>query len=722
MKKLFISLLYVVIAVGLWAANPVADMLNRIQPGLAKSFSLQLKPSTTDYFELDQKGDKVVVRANSYVNMAVGVNWYLKYYANTHLSWNGMTASLPTPLPEVKKKERRETDLTQRYDFNYCTYSYTMPFWDWDRWEKEIDWMALHGVNMPLAAVGMECVWCNVLLRLGYTKDEVNEFIAGPAFLAWWAMNNLEGWGGPNPDSWYERQEALQKKILARFAQWGIKPVLPGYSGMMPHNADKKLGLNLTVNPKPWNGFVRPAFLQPTDSRYSEIAEIYYDELTKLYGKADYYSMDPFHESRADDIDFAAAANAIMKAMKTANPKAVWVIQAWDKNPRQQLVDALNPGDLLILDLFSECKPMWGIPSPSQREKGYGDHDWLFCMLENFGGNVGLHGRMDQLLENFYATKTNPLAAHIKGIGFTMEGGENNPVMFELMSELPWRPHPITKEEWLRGYIRARYGKSTPEIEDAWMILANSIYNCPRGTIQQGTTESIFCARPNLDNFQASSWSKMVKYYDPQSTLDAARKFASVAGDFRGNNNYEYDLVDITRQAIADQGRLTYQHAIADYKAFNHAGFRANTDRFLSLLKMQDELLASRPEFKVGRWIEFAKNAGTTEAERDQYEWNARVQITTWGPRVCADDGKLRDYAHKEWNGLLRDFYYPRWQAYFSSLADEMAGKGEAKPIDYYAMEEPWTLAKNPYPTEAEGDCVDASLKALKLLDRKPCE
>lgn len=25
-------------------------------------------------------------------------------------------------------------------------------------------------------------------------------------------MNNLEGWGGPNPDSWYEQQEALQKR------------------------------------------------------------------------------------------------------------------------------------------------------------------------------------------------------------------------------------------------------------------------------------------------------------------------------------------------------------------------------------------------------------------------------------------------------------------------------------------------------------------------------
>ena len=48
--------------------------------------------------------------------------------------------------------------------------------------------------------------------------------------------------------------------------------------------------------------------------------------------------------------------------------------------------------------LVQRMRPMWGIPSIWKREKGYEQHDWLFCMIENFGGNVGLHGRMDQLL------------------------------------------------------------------------------------------------------------------------------------------------------------------------------------------------------------------------------------------------------------------------------------------------------------------------------------
>lgn len=714
-KRLLLFLLACLcIPFSLWS-NPVDGLLERICPGASHKFIIQLQKGGNDFFELDQKGNKVVIRGNNYVNIATGLNWYLKYYAGIHLSWNGMTAQLPESLPKVSTPVRKETNLSLRYDFNYCTYSYTMAFWDWNRWEKEIDWMALHGINLPLAVVGQECVWKNMLAKLGYTKEEINKFIAGPAFLAWWAMNNLEGWGGPNPDSWYTQQEALQKKILKRMREYGIEPVFPGYSGMVPHDANKKLGLNVT-EPALWNGFTRPAFLLPTDARFNEIASLYYKELEKLFGKANYYSMDPFHELEdAGSVDFDAAGKAVLKAMKQANPKATWVIQGWTENPRPEMIKNLNNGDILILDLFSECRPMWGIPSIWKREKGYEQHNWLFCMIENFGGNVGLHGRMDQLLNNFYLTKNNPLAAHLKGIGLTMEGSENNPVMFELMCELPWRPEKFTKEEWLKGYIKARYGTYDETVAKAWDILANGIYNCPFGNNQQGTHESIFCGRPSLNNFQASSWSKMENYYDPTTTEDAARLMLEVADKYKGNNNFEYDLIDIVRQSLSDRGRIVYNQTVADFKSFDKKSFAAHSQEFLNILLAQDQLLATRSEFRVGRWIEQARSLGTTPEEKDLYEWNARVQITTWGDRVCANDGGLRDYAHKEWNGILKDFYYKRWAAYWQTLQDVLDGKPMVE-LDYYAMEEPWTLAHNPYPAKGEGDCITVAKEVFNKV------
>lgn len=146
-------------------------------------------------------------------------------------------------------------------------------------------------------------------------------------------MNNLEGWGGPLPLSWYPRQEQLQKKILKRMNELGMKPVLPGYCGMMPHNAKERLGLNVTDGGE-WNGYIRPANLSALDPNFDKIADLYYKELTALYGKADHYSLDPFHESKDDtSIDYAEAGKKLMAAMKRANPSSVWVIQGWTENP-----------------------------------------------------------------------------------------------------------------------------------------------------------------------------------------------------------------------------------------------------------------------------------------------------------------------------------------------------------------------------------------------------
>ena len=188
-----------------------------------------------------------------------------------------------------------------------------------------------------------------------------------------------------------------------------------------------------------------------------------------------------------------------------------------------------------------------------------------------------------------------------------------------------------------------------------------------------------------------------------------------VADKYRGNNNFEYDLVDIVRQALSDRGRIVYNQAIADFKSFDKRSYARHSKEFLDLLLAQDRLLATRSEFRVGRWINQARSLGNTPKEKDLYEWNARVQITTWGNRTCADEGGLRDYAHKEWNGILKDFYYKRWEAWWKMLQGVLDG-GEMQEIDWYAMEEPWTLQHNPYKTEAEGDCIDTAREVFSLL------
>lgn len=671
-------------------ANPVHGLLERLEKGASKHFILEKVKSDKDFFELESKGSKIVVRGNTYVNLAAGVRWYLKYYVHANISWNNMNIALPAVLPVVTEKERHETDMPLRYDLNYCTYSYSMAFWDWERWEREIDWMVLHGINMPLAITGTECVWLNVLKKLGYSRDEINEFISGPGFFAWWLMNNLEGWGGPNPDNWYVQRIALQKKIISRMRELDIEPVFAGYSGMVPNNAKDKLGLNVT-DPGIWCGYRRPAFLQPTDPKFAQIAELYYKEMTHLFGKAKYYSMDPFHEGGSvEGVNLEEAGNAIMGAMKRCNPKAVWVAQAWGANPREAMIKNLHKGDMIVLDLYSESRPQWGDPESTwYREKGFNGHDWIYCMLLNYGGNVGLHGKMQHVIDEYFKARSTGFGKTLKGVGITMEGIENNPVMYELLCELPWHNEKFSKDEWLKGYVTSRYGHFNQELYEAWVRLGSSIYNCPVASTQQGTHESVFCARPSDEVYQVSSWSEMSDYYNPMEVIQAAEQFASVTDLFRGNNNYEYDLVDIVRQAVAEKGRMVYKMMTAAKQAKEKSLFKDCSQRFMELLMLQDRLLSTRSEFSLDTWMNRAKKLGITPEEKKLYEWNAKVQITTWGNRKAANEGGLRDYAHREWGGLLKDFYAMRWQAYMDETLKQWDAV-QSHPIDYYSLEEKW--------------------------------
>lgn len=572
---MYTRLLFILLLGATWMCScqteqsPVNTLADRVTEGTSKDRILfrmiaDENNPLKDYFEISSEDGKVLITGNSDLSLATGLNWYLKYVAGIHLSWNNLSQKLPEILPLPQEKIRKETSMQNRYYLNYCTYSYSMVFWDWERWEKEIDWMAMHGINMPLSITGMEVVWYNLLKRLGYTTEEVNEFISGPAFMAWWQMNNLEGWGGPNPDSWYQQQEALQKKIVARMRELGIEPVFPGYAGMVPRNIGEKLGYQI-ADPGKWCGFPRPAFLSTEDEHFDSFAAMYYDACAHTNGKM-------------------------------------------------------------------------------------------------------LHG-----------------------VGATPEGIENNPVMFELLYELPWREERFSSDEWLQTYLKARYGREvSPEIMEAWRALEYTVYNAPKDYQGEGTIESLLCARPGFHLDRTSTWGYSKLFYAPDSTAKAARLFTSVADQYKGNNNFEYDLVDIVRQSNADKGNVLLEEISQSYDRKDKEDFRKQTQQFLDLILAQDRLLSTRKEFSVSSWLNAARSLGTTEEEKRLYEWNASALITVWGDSIAANQGGLHDYSHREWSGLLKDLYYQCWKAFFEQKQAELDGKPAGQEINFYGMEKAW--------------------------------
>ena len=122
---------------------------------------------------------------------------------------------------------------------NTCTHSYSASWWDWSRWEREIDWMALNGINLPLAFTGLEYVTRKVFKELNFTDEELKDWYTGPAFMAWYRMGNVNGWAGPLPDEWIDYEHDLQLKILERMRDYGMTPVLSMFSGYVPSTFTK---------------------------------------------------------------------------------------------------------------------------------------------------------------------------------------------------------------------------------------------------------------------------------------------------------------------------------------------------------------------------------------------------------------------------------------------------------------------------------------------------
>lgn len=632
-----------------------------------------------DVFVITSESGKPCIKGNNISAVTTGINWYLNHYAHVNIAWNNLTTDLSTvDLPVPTQEEKHNCSVDYRYYLNYCTFSYSMSVWTWERWQKEIDWMALHGINMPLQIIGLDVVWKNLLTQeLGYTSAEANDFIAGPCFQAWWGMNNLQGWGGPNPDWWYTRQEKLAKQILARERELGMKPVLPGYAGMAPSNITEKTSIEAN-NQGEWCSFVRPYILDPNSEGFKKVSELYYKHLENIMGTSEYYSIDPFHEgANTSGIDVPSAYKNLAQAMYKAQPSAKWVVQFWQWSGAQyNILSQIEKGKLIVLDLYSESVPNFS---------SYGEHESVYCNLPNFGGRTGLFGRLNKTLSEFYNYKKN--YPHINGVGATPEAIEQVPVLYDALFELPWRTSAPDAKEWLADYTKARYGADNADVQAAWEKIRNSALNCPTGL--QGPHEAVLCARPNLNVGAVSTWGGTEIFYNAQDVVDAAYKMLQAKGSLTGQN-FSYDLTDFTRQAFTDYGYYLLKAINEAVNSNNKDSYAKRRDAYLQLILDLDELLNTNKSFMLGRWTNLARGianetSGTTENDKQWLELNnARTLITTWGGEAQSEWGGLRDYSYREWGGMLKDFYYKRWKAFFDNR-----DKGTALP-NWYNNDYTW--------------------------------
>lgn len=641
-------------------------LILRIVPAAAGKFvvdtSLPRQDNKDTFSVSDTEDGKILIKGNNGVSVAAGFNWYLKNRANCHVSWCGDQLAIPNPLPKVGEAVTVICPLQRRIYFNYCTLSYSAAWWDWARWQREIDFMAMQGINTPLSVVGLEAVWYHTLLKLGFTDLEARTFLCGPAFFAWQWMTNIEGHAGPLPKSWIDQSTILGRKIIDRQLALGMTPIQQGFTGHVPRLAKEKFPTANIAFKKDWCGFPGAAQLDPLDSLFEKFGKTFLDEQQRLFGSSHLYGCDPFHEGSPPvpgDEYLVKVGQEINRLVTTHDPKGIIVMQSW--SIRKPIATAIPKDSLLVVDLGGKKQTL---------TENFWGYDFATGRLNNFGGRINLHGDIRKLASNPFASMAQSIPNCVGG-GLFMEGIINNPAYWTLAFDLMWESEPVDPGAWLHSYARRRYGAESENANKAWDILLNTAY---KGETDGTEASSMICARPAIRPKKSGPNAALLIPYPPAELLEAWTLLLKDAEKLKSSDAYRFDVADIGRQVLSNYSQILNPRIAAAWEKKDFAAFDKACADFDQLLLDVDTLIRPRPEYSFAKWVADARAHGTTDEEKNLYEKNARALVTVWGP-IADLDPVIQDYGWREWSGLIKDYYLPRWQMHHAMLRKHLVDK-----------------------------------------------
>ena len=683
MKRMFMTLL-----IGLWAlvgcvntavkeAGNVIERTFGLVPSNVK-LVLMDRPDSLDTYALSVSDDVLTVEGTSSVALCKGFYDYILSNGYGIASWSGNRLDFPSDLADLKRSVCT-SPFSDRLYYNVCTFGYTTPFWGWEQWEKEIDWIALHGFTMPLAPVAGEAILARVWSKLGLTREEIDEYFTGPAHLPWMRMGNMTKVDGGMSEDWHESQIKLQHRINDRMLSLGMTPVYQGFAGFVP-KAVKDHYPESEMMTTSWSGH-ESYMLSPVDSLFSVIGTEFIREWEKEFGKGRYYLIDSFNEL---DIPFGEKGSqerhdklqhysrTIYDALAAANPDAVWVMQGWMFGYQREIwdrhiVEALLAGapddKMMIIDLAVDFNNyVWKNGNSWDNLSGFFGKSWIWSTVPNFGGRTALKGPLEFYLNGHLEALASENRGRLTGFGTSPEGVENNEILYELISAAGWSDSHIDLNEFLENYNKARYGASDPAFSTFWKELR----------------ESVYC---NFTNNARFLWQQRPAYHRCETMninehyFKGIESFLSVADKYADNPLYVSDAIQYAALYLAAKADDVLKAANLALVAGDTGKVGQLQEQLSQMLLEMDRLLESHPVYRLQRWFDMADESATDEMESAAFKREIRRLLTVWsGPT-------LKDYSARVWSGLIRDFYVPRLNFYF-----DKAKRGEYADMVEYDM------------------------------------
>lgn len=659
-----------------------------------------------DTFSVKAADGELSITGSSPSAICYAFNLYLREACNSMVTCSGEHLSLPGRWPDYNVSG--ESPYRLRYFLNVCTFGYTAPYWDWDRWSEEIDWMAMHGVNMPLASVASEAIARRVWMKLGLTSEEADSFFTGPAHLPWHRMGNINSFDGPLDEEWHESQIELQHRILDRMRSLGMEPVAPAFAGFIPPAFLEKHP-EIRANRLEWGGFPEKynvCVLAPDSPYFEKIGKMFIQEWENEFGKAKYWLSDSFNEMKlpVDENDTTAKhellaqyGNAIWSSIRAGDPDAVWVTQGWtfgyqhdfwDKESLQALLSEVPDDRLIIVDLGNDYpKWVWHTEQTWKVHEGFYGKQWIFSYVPNFGGKTLPTGDLAMYASASSEALASDYGKTLAGFGSAPEGIDNNDVIYELLADMGWTRGSIDLDSWIEGYCNARYGYSGDEMKDAWKIFRetvySSLYSYPRYTWQTVVPDKRRISAHDIDD----DFGKAVKL------------FLSCSDKCAGSPLYVNDAIEFTAFWLGELADRHYEKSLAALGSGKDAEAEKELGKTISILRNADKLLAAHSDRNLGDWVSYARRCSEDKDMQDKYEANAKRLITTWG-------GWQEDYAARYWSGLISDYYIPRIELWHGTKDAGLLDRWEEKWIQTPYNADPQPFAN---PLKAAGKLLETT-------------
>ena len=698
-------------------------------------------------------GVPLSVRAPNAVDAVAVCAHYLRSTLNASFAWPGagglQVSNLPppgSPLPAPAGGPitlRRAVPYT--YYMNVVQNSYSNVWWDAARWQAEVDWMMVHGVNIALAYGGQEALWRQAYESFGVTAAQLDEFFNGPAYLSWSRGQGQAGVGGPLPSFWFEQQLALNKGLVAAMVAAGIVPVLPAFQGNVPL-AMRQLFPAANISSLGWLDVFDPLFDKIADAYMPLLRAAYdYPNGTLFYEADGLFSSGtppwagpqregggshggpppPLPGAPPPPPDPAAAARsaAAFTSFARHDDGAVWVYQSWiwrgfssakDWAYGRGWVTGAPPGRLLFLDQTAERVPIWSLFG----NWSFDGQPFAWLSMNNMGGNEGLVGALEWVRDGIAAARAGSGGA-LAAVGLDPEGINTMPAYWLYVLDRTWeatggaagREDPA---DALGDFGVRRCGREGAALRGAWEALGATVFS---PSTQSNTEHHLkYCGTALPLASAGNGWNAPMKRPGFAAAalaaawkglLEAAPGCAPAAA---------FDLVDVVREYLTSFPCVAAHDALLAAK--DVPALEAAMGALRGVLTDLDAVLGSMRGFLFGEWLADAEAVGAAGGASGEelalLAWNARAQVTTWFPSPPSPDNHLYDYANKMWSGLAKDYYLQRYELLAVRLRQAIAaGKpGNVDPSVYAAdltkLGLNWTLgvSAKSYPEGPVGDPI----------------